>query len=179
MPKTRHTYSRSAFTLVELLVVVVIIAILSALVLTGVVAARQMAMRNQARVDAQSIVAAIKAYRNEYGRFPGQTGSATEDRVIAQDMRSEQSAIMDVLTDNLRDIAFIDLPSTNTYYLDPWGTNIYVIAMDYNGDGDVELNISYDGASINTTIVNEAVVAVSWGRLNETDDRRRAYSWIN
>ena len=178
MARTRHTYSRSAFTLVEVLVVVVIIAILSALVMAGIVAARQMAMRNQSRVEALSIVAAIKAYRNEYGRFPGQTASAS-DHVIDQGMTNEQSALMDALIDNPRNIAFIDPPTTNAYYVDPWGDNLYVIGMDYDGDGNVTLNITYDSASINTTILNEAAVAISWGRPNETDEHRRTYSWIN
>ena len=177
MTRTRHTYSRSAFTLVELLVVVVIIAILSALVLTGIVAARQMAMRNQSRVEALSIVAALKAYRNEYGRFPGQTASGS-DQLIDQGMTNEQSAIMDALIDNPRNIAFIDPPTTNAYYQDPWGNNLYVIAMDYNGDGNVDLNITYESASINTTIFNEAAVVVSWG-YNQHEVNRRTYSWRN
>ena len=60
----------NAFTLVELLVVIGIIAILMGLLFAGGRAVQQQAKRTQAKNDLAQIVTAINAFYTEYGRYP-------------------------------------------------------------------------------------------------------------
>jgi len=60
----------SAFTLVELLTVIAIIAILAAMLMPALSKVKQMAMKRQARIEMQGIVSAIESYDQAYGKFP-------------------------------------------------------------------------------------------------------------
>ncbi len=60
----------SGFTLVELLVVMVIIAILMGLLFPAINVARQSAYKAQAANDLQQIVGAVKGYYADYGKYP-------------------------------------------------------------------------------------------------------------
>src|SRR5438067_11067364 len=60
----------NAFTLVELLVVIGIIAILMGLLFAGGRAVQQQAKRTQAKNDLAQIVTAVNAYYTEYGKYP-------------------------------------------------------------------------------------------------------------
>src|SRR5438477_12153124 len=60
----------NAFTLVELLVVIGIIAILMGLLLAGGRAVQQQAKRTQAQNDLAQIVTAVNAFYTEYGKYP-------------------------------------------------------------------------------------------------------------
>lgn len=59
-----------AFTLIELLVVISIIAILAGLSFPAFTAVQNAAKKTQAKTDETQIVAAIKAYYAEYGKYP-------------------------------------------------------------------------------------------------------------
>ena len=69
----------NAFTLVELLVVIGIIAILMGLLFAGGRAVQQQAKRTQAKNDLAQIVTAVNAYYTEYGKYP----VVTDDTPIA------------------------------------------------------------------------------------------------
>jgi prepilin-type N-terminal cleavage/methylation domain-containing protein len=60
----------SAFTLIELLTVIAIIAILMALLFPAIGSVRENAKKVQAKTDLQQIVTAVKAYNTEYGKYP-------------------------------------------------------------------------------------------------------------
>ena len=84
--KTMPTHSRrprAAFTLVELLTVIAIIAILAAMLLPVLAAAKKHAQKVQARLQCQDIATAIEKYDSDYGRFPvsstAQTAAGTND----------------------------------------------------------------------------------------------------
>jgi len=85
--KTRRSISHSfrGFTLIELLTVIAIIAILMGLLFPAVGAVKENARKVQAKNDVLQIVAAVKAYYTEYGKYPplvapgsGASSSASE-----------------------------------------------------------------------------------------------------
>ena len=62
--------NRSAFTLIELLTVIAIIAILMGLLFPAIGTIKESARRTQAKNDVTNIVAAVKQYYTEYGKYP-------------------------------------------------------------------------------------------------------------
>jgi prepilin-type N-terminal cleavage/methylation domain-containing protein len=86
MTTTTPSY-RSAFTLIELLTVIAIIAILMGLLFPAIGTIKESARRTQAKNDVTNIVAAVKQYYTEYGKYPPvQDGVATTntDTVIGE-----------------------------------------------------------------------------------------------
>ena len=61
---------RSGFTLVELLVVIVIIAVLAALIVPAVFQARVTAKNAVIKAEIDMLTMAIENYKNEYGSYP-------------------------------------------------------------------------------------------------------------
>jgi len=62
--------SKSAFTLLELLVTMAIIAVIAGMLLTALTKARQSAWRARARDSVYQLVVAWKSYLNDYRQFP-------------------------------------------------------------------------------------------------------------
>lgn len=62
--------NESAFTIVELLTVISIIAILAAMILPAISAAKVHAQKTQARLQISQIVTAIENYNSTYSRYP-------------------------------------------------------------------------------------------------------------
>ena len=61
---------RNAFTLIELLIVIVIIAILAGLLLSGIGAAYRMVRKTKANTEVKSIASALEFYYSEYHKWP-------------------------------------------------------------------------------------------------------------
>jgi prepilin-type N-terminal cleavage/methylation domain-containing protein len=77
--KKRGLRSRAdhGFTLIELLTVISIIAILMGLLFPAVATVKDNARKTQARNDVTAIVAAVKHYYTEYGKYPPMSTAAT------------------------------------------------------------------------------------------------------
>jgi prepilin-type N-terminal cleavage/methylation domain-containing protein len=163
---------RRAFTLIELIAAMAIVAILAGLIAAAIPRVIQSARREKAMAQAHGLVQALKAYRNVYGRWPGQTQGEL-DRTYADD----HATLLLALTNNPRRIVFLDAPeaiSAAGCCLDPWGRP-FVIAMDEDGDGDTQLAATRAGAALAVTAADTAAVA-SWGP-DPARPSRRVCTW--
>jgi type II secretory pathway pseudopilin PulG len=146
----------SAFTLLELLVVITIIIILVSFLFPAFRGIQDQAKRTQAKNDLNQIVTAVNAFYTEYGKYPVlDTTTAdttatyyTNNNVLFDILRYDitRDATTKVTTLNPRQVVFIEPPiakdqttpklgiRTNTgVWYDPWGIAYHVtIDANYN-----------------------------------------------
>ncbi len=178
---------KAAFTLAELLLVIVIIVILAGLIFPVFQGVLERAKKLQAKNDLTQIVTAVNAFYTEYGRYPtsattdatatyGPGGSTTENGGLFNELRATG-----LFTLNTRQIVFISPPdakdqnnsrsgiktSTGGYY-DPWTTE-YAIAMD--ADYNNQIANPYTSNAGATPNLQSGVIAWSLGkdRVKGTD----------
>lgn len=156
-PFTRHTSNsnsmlhapcsllrkRSAFTLIELLIVIAIIAILAGLGFAGLQGAMESGRKAQARNDVNQLAAAVKAYQLEYGRLP-----ATDEVIAALTGR------------NSKELVFFEAKAAKGQppkggildgkLYDPWGEE-YTILL----DEDYDNRIAHEGQEHLATVIVE------------------------
>ena len=116
----------AAFTLLEVLSVVGIIALLMGLVGSAAFSARQRSYTATATAEAQQIAAALRAYYIAYREWPSGIG-AGETKLDKNNMRA-------LLGENSRGAAFMQLPpdrfdEDTGDFLDPWG-HPYVVQLE-------------------------------------------------
>lgn len=75
--------SRTAFTVIELMIVAGVISILLSILLPVFHNARKAAMRSRARIEATALAQAAVQYKNVYGYWPGMVREAGENSVQA------------------------------------------------------------------------------------------------
>jgi prepilin-type N-terminal cleavage/methylation domain-containing protein len=152
LSSSSRTRSTSAFTLIEMLVVISIIAGLAALAMPAISGAMKSAKKVKSQAALKDLVLGIKNYQVEYNRYPMAGNSRSENPVET----SEGSQILDILLGdpdnstrmNPRKQAFIEPPmgkngiggliGTDGSYglMDTYG-NPYWIVMDMNYDNRI------------------------------------------
>lgn len=153
----RLSRSALAFTLIELLVVISIIAVLASLSFPALKGVMESARKAQAKNDMSQIANAVKLFYTEYGRYPIDSDTMTEDKNAVFGLTNNNSQLFNVLryvsanTDaqklNPRQIKFIEptvksatngcVNLTTGRWYDPWGAE-YIIFIDADYGGDID-----------------------------------------
>jgi prepilin-type N-terminal cleavage/methylation domain-containing protein len=180
---------RHAFTLIELLTVIAIIAILMALLFPAVNAIKDTARKAVARNDMTHIVTAVKGYFTDYSMYPpsdptnaggdatdvvfgGTDGTKTGDYLF-KILRATPWTDTDVKTLNPKRTVYIEgrmaknttAPSngfgSDGKFYDPWGGE-YVTVVDGNNDNRISTDkLGYTDVTID---VESPVAVMSFGR---------------
>ena len=147
MKKIPRVPERSAFTLIELLIVIAIIGILMGLLFPALNGVMRSARKAQASNDVSQIATAILAYQTEYGQWPTNASGSPSD--------VGGTFLLALMGTNTRGITFIEVNnakgkksglSTNGAFIDPWG-NAYQYVVDTNYGSSVSNTPSMFGAT--------------------------------
>jgi len=159
-------FSTSAFTLIEMIVVMLIIATLTALFMGAASSVFDRARRTQAKNDVIQIATAFNAFYTEYGRYPVTVTDPTKDAFFGTGSTPAGSnaygtnvVLLNVLRNitsdpnavalNPRQIVFLSpggakntvpprggIATADNCYYDPWGSQ-YAIVIDTNYDNTI------------------------------------------
>jgi prepilin-type N-terminal cleavage/methylation domain-containing protein len=169
--KKIYKIKRGGFTLVELLVVVTIIGLLVGLISVAVPKAVESGMKAKAKGELTAIVAAVKAYKQEYGRFPGDLTQSnfmfsSNSFVSLINVLSGDSTntLSDTQPANPKGIRFFEGSKGGTNGLpDPWDKQ-YMVIVDTAETG----TITYTNAGT-TMNLRLSVLAFSYGKDGKAD----------
>lgn len=185
MNSLHKSSSSHAFTLIELLTVITIIAILMGLLFPAISIVKEQARRAEAKAAVGQIAAAVKQYYTEYGKYP--TGSQATGADLTYGEGTSNNELFDILRNvgdapgkpnqyNPRAIVFFEAKAATSdparsgiatedkgkavkgAYMDPWGDQ-YRIILD--GDYDNVVTVPHtDFASPNQPRTGCAVFSV-------------------
>lgn len=193
-----------AFSLVELLVVIAIIGLLAGVLSVAIPRAMDSGKKTKARGDLGAIVAAVKAYKQEYGIWPATEPITTDtagefgawygpSKWASGTGLSRGKDLLRILSGqnigsgmgsswprpmNPKQIRFLEGAKNDGTFLDPWGTQ-YCVKMDVNESGGMEYGTGNSGVE-NLRIT---VIAVSLGKNKTQEDTDSSpgfddvYSW--
>jgi prepilin-type N-terminal cleavage/methylation domain-containing protein len=181
MNPTPNAEGRRAFTIIELLVVILIIGILVGFSFAAFQGVLERAKKVQAKNDLTQIVTAVNAFYTEYGKYP----LVTDDTPIANTadlfytLRAVASGanapVNGVPAINPRAIVFISPPDVKNpanprsgigsdgQFYDPWGTP-YVVTIDGNYDNQIANPYSDSDGSAGAAQLRSGVIAYSFGK---------------
>jgi prepilin-type N-terminal cleavage/methylation domain-containing protein len=171
-----------SFSLVELLVVISIIGLLAGLSSVAVSKALEAGKKAKAKGDLTAIVAAVKAYKQEYGQWPvakskmdqasdeynswyGPPTAENEGKDLMRILSGDKTVEKDNQIMNPKGVRFLEGPQTDGTFKDPWGTQ-YCVKMDTNESGSVE----YYNPDLEIRLT---VIAVSLGPNKIQEDPRK------
>ncbi len=188
---------QAGFTLVELLVVISIIGMLAGLMSVAIPKAMEAGKKAKVKGELTAIVAAVKAYKQEYGQWPvaksqmdsvadeynswyGPPTTESESKDLMRILSGDMTVQKDGQTMNPKGVRFLEGAKTDGTFQDPWG-NQYCVKMDTNDSGGLE----YYGSSGNQENIRITVIAISLGKNKTQDDPDKkvtttcddVYSW--
>jgi len=164
--------SQTGFTLVELLVVVTIIGLLVGLISVAVPRAIESGMKAKAKGELTAIVAAVKAYKQEYGRFPGDSSktnrlfssnSSPDIKTLMKVLSGDSTALLDSQVANPKGVRFFEGAKTDGTMDDPWGAQ-YLVLVDSSETGS--LSYTNAGSVVNLSL---SVLGVCYGKDGKAD----------
>ena len=150
-----------AFTLVELLVVISIIGMLAGLMSVAIPKAMESGKKAKAKGELTAIVAAVKAYKQEYGRWPG-NNTPSDQKFEGDDSKYLLAALSgtnNTLVENPKSVRFLEGAETDGTMKDPWKTQYFILV-----DTDDSNSMTY-----NTKTIGISVLAVSFGKDQKQD----------
>jgi prepilin-type N-terminal cleavage/methylation domain-containing protein len=166
MKLTRHGDRLSGFTLIEMLLVIVIIAVLAALLLPAVNKAIQASERQKAQTTAYQLATAFRNYQTEYGTWPD---SSSNGLGVSATMVTALTKLDSTL--NPRGIVFLEVDQKSVKtgsYCDPWG-GVFQVQFDQTYKGSVT---APDGKT-----VPAGVVVWSYGPTGAANSNGWVKSW--
>ena len=180
MTKLECRMTKRAFTLIEPLVVIAIIAVLLGLAFPVFQGVLDRAKKVQAKNDLIQIVTAVNAFYLEYGKYPVPTTASGDGYASGSTTGTSSRAVLDPLrnldtTLNPRQIVFFIAPdardqttpksgikAADGQFYDPWGTP-YGITIDADYDNQVP-NPYTAGGGAGGSEIRQGVIAWSVGK---------------
>jgi prepilin-type N-terminal cleavage/methylation domain-containing protein len=196
--QVKRTFRRG-FTLVELLVVVVIIAVLASIGFAVSLGALQRARMVTSLSSATNVANAVEAFYSEYNLLPAPVaGAPDEDNTPAYKTDANDGIdILEVLSrleadnddmQNERKINFLSLKEADkgnrdgivfnstgdavTGLFDAWGQPFYMV-IDYDYDGRLDFDVETTGYSYNVKLNNKHIAVYSLGADLPEDAERK------
>ena len=153
--------SQTGFTLVELLVVISIVGLLAGLMSVAIPRAMEAGKKAKVKGELTAIVAAVKAYKQEYGKWPGSTFTSDTTYQDGQSMQllAALSGTNSSAVENPKSVRFLEGALSDGTMLDPWRTQ-YLVLID--SDDSNSLDYQSKTAAI-------SVLAVSFGKDKKQD----------
>jgi type II secretory pathway pseudopilin PulG len=183
---------------VELLVVVTIIGLLVGLISVAVPKAIESGMKAKAKGELTAIVAAVKAYKQEYGRWPATESMSTDatgefgawygpSKWASGTGLSRGKDLIKILSGqnvgaglgstwpgpmNPKLVRFLEGAQSDGTFFDPWGIQ-YCVKMDVNESGGLE----YGTGNAAVENIRLSVIAVSLGKNKVQEDNPNVKGW--
>ena len=176
-----------SFTLVETLVVISIVGLLAGLVTVAVPRAMEAGKKAKAKGELTAVIAALKAYRQEYGQWPTASGDRSSDEWFGPGnygnvengktllrILSGSNIIVSGVGQNPKSVTFFEGAKVSSgrrdtsggELLDPWGTQ-YGFKVDTDESGSLEY-CSPQGPNIPN--IQMTVIGVSFGKNKSQEE---------
>ena len=172
---------QAGFTLVELLVVISIIGALAGIMVPTIKGAMEAGKKAKAKGELTALVAACKAYSQEYGKLPvdpsdigksgydlgsfGGAGDTANYKKFIQMLCGDSSIVFSGQIMNPKGVRFLEGAKTDGTFQDPWDSS-YFVKMDCDDSGGV--NYYFSPGTVEN--IRLQVIAVSMGKNKTLED---------